>query len=166
MWCWLCRLKSTQRSRKIGIVAVCFQYQWQNTDGNVLTQKGSSGPHSLSISVTAWRPGTTGEWFIFRSGRALSSYSGPTKARPLTATCPKQTYKSRCRLGFVTFTGTHTGAWPPRCPTCDRKHFAPTALRGRGGRRGFYRRSCSCKRRGLRSGHAPRHSCNVHMQWL
>lgn len=48
--------------------------------GNVLTQKGSSGPHSLSISVTAWRPGTTGEWFISHSGRALSRDSGPTKS--------------------------------------------------------------------------------------
>lgn len=41
------------------------RYQRQNSDGNGLTQKGSSGPHSLSISVTAWSPRTRGEWFLF-----------------------------------------------------------------------------------------------------
>lgn len=133
------------------------------TDGNVLTQKGSSGPHSLSISVTAWRPGTTGEWFIFRSGRALSRYSGPTKARPLTATWPNRRTSHRAATGLSRLRG--------RTPEPERQTDRPVTgntprrLRSEAEVDGEASTGgCFHVRGGAYALATPVHGCNVHIQ--
>lgn len=101
-----CQVVREVHTRPWEILWHTWQQSWQNTGstpakGDVLTQKGSSGPHSFSISVTAEQREPPDSFVSYLqvesfSDRPLFRFLSARKIRSPTVTCHRDRY-ALCR---------------------------------------------------------------------